>query len=525
MAARSLSRIVRGFTALSMAATVMVACSGSDDTAKKADGTDTRGGTTPTTAPANPDVDLVLTVGDEATAQLDDRFQSYNVEMVEVTGGYFWPPYEAGGAKVYREPIDLSSERLRNLAKALGPVYIRVSGTWANSTYFDAEGTTGGTPPAGYEGVLTAEQWRGVGEFARFLDSEVVTSFAGNTGSRDGAGVWTDTQARLLLEFSQDNDVPVVAAEFFNEPNLNIGVPRDQTADTFARDFEVFRAMVEEVQPDLLIVGPGGSEDVTPMIIDAPIKSREIFERVSPAFDVVSYHFYPKVSERCGNKEQPDVALTEEFLSRVDVDRDFYEALRDEFEPDAPMWITETAEAACGGDRWAATFRDVIRYVDNNGRLARGDGDAVFHNTLAASDYGLLDEDGFVPRPNYWAAVLWHQLMGPTVVAPPAADPKAGLNVYAQCTPGDGDPSVTYAVVNPSPTETRTVATGSGAATVYRLTGDLDGTEANLNGKALTAAENGTVPEMSGEKVTGSIEIAPASVAFVVEPTTSKACA
>lgn len=467
----------------------------------------------------------MLTVGDEVTAQLDDRFQSYNVEMVEVTGGYFWPPYEAGGAKVYREPIDLSSERLRNLAKALGPVYIRVSGTWANSTYFDAEGTTGGTPPAGYEGVLTAEQWRGVGEFARFLDSEVVTSFAGNTGSRDGAGVWTDTQARLLLEFSQDNDVPVVAAEFFNEPNLNIGVPRDQTADTFARDFEVFRAMVEEVQPDLLIVGPGGSEDVTPMIIDAPIKSREIFERVSPAFDVVSYHFYPKVSERCGNKEQPDVALTEEFLSRVDVDRDFYEALRDEFEPDAPMWITETAEAACGGDRWAATFRDVIRYVDNNGRLARGDGDAVFHNTLAASDYGLLDEDGFVPRPNYWAAVLWHQLMGPTVVAPPAADPKAGLNVYAQCTPGDGDPSVTYAVVNPSPTETRTVATGSGAATVYRLTGDLDGTEANLNGKALTAAENGTVPEMSGEKVTGSIEIAPASVAFVVEPTTSKACA
>ena len=43
MAARSLNRIVRGFTALSMAATVMVACSGSDDTAKKADGTDTRG--------------------------------------------------------------------------------------------------------------------------------------------------------------------------------------------------------------------------------------------------------------------------------------------------------------------------------------------------------------------------------------------------------------------------------------------------------------------------------------------------
>jgi len=25
------------------------------------------------------------------------------------------------------------------------------------------------------------------------------------------------------------------------------------------------------------------------------------------------------------------------------------------------------------------------------------------HNTLAASDYGLLDEKTLMPRPNYWA--------------------------------------------------------------------------------------------------------------------------
>ena len=30
--------------------------------------------------------------------KVDDRFQSYNVEMVEVTGGRFWAPYEKGGA-------------------------------------------------------------------------------------------------------------------------------------------------------------------------------------------------------------------------------------------------------------------------------------------------------------------------------------------------------------------------------------------------------------------------------------------
>ncbi|HEV7502073.1 MAG TPA: hypothetical protein VGQ33_18790, partial [Vicinamibacteria bacterium] len=85
---------------------------------------------------------------------VDDRFQSYNVEMVEVTGGRFWKPYGSKAAPKpapsaspstsnapaglspdlfeYRAPIDLGNARLRKLAAALGPAYVRVSGTWAN---------------------------------------------------------------------------------------------------------------------------------------------------------------------------------------------------------------------------------------------------------------------------------------------------------------------------------------------------------------------------------------------------------
>jgi len=36
----------------------------------------------------------------------------------------------------YRRPIDLSNARLRTLAATLGPAYVRVSGTWANTTCF-----------------------------------------------------------------------------------------------------------------------------------------------------------------------------------------------------------------------------------------------------------------------------------------------------------------------------------------------------------------------------------------------------
>ena len=41
----------------------------------------------------------------------------------------------------YRPPIDLTNARLRKLAAALGPAYVRVSGTWANTTYSSAKPT------------------------------------------------------------------------------------------------------------------------------------------------------------------------------------------------------------------------------------------------------------------------------------------------------------------------------------------------------------------------------------------------
>ncbi|HEU4636760.1 MAG TPA: hypothetical protein VFS41_11315, partial [Edaphobacter sp.] len=113
---------------------------------------------------------------------ISPRFQGYNIEMVEVTGGRFWAPYksqkqpaasDAAKASVpsgmdpslyrYRAPIDLLNAKLRRLASALGPAYVRVSGTWANSTYFhDSDSPAPEKPPVGFGTVLTRKQWKGV---------------------------------------------------------------------------------------------------------------------------------------------------------------------------------------------------------------------------------------------------------------------------------------------------------------------------------------------------------------------------
>jgi len=50
-----------------------------------------------------------------------------------------------------RPPIDLSNARLRKLAAALGPAYMRTSGTWANMVYFhDADTPPPATAPNGF---------------------------------------------------------------------------------------------------------------------------------------------------------------------------------------------------------------------------------------------------------------------------------------------------------------------------------------------------------------------------------------
>ena len=194
---------------------------------------------------------------------VDARFQSYNIEMVEVTGGRFWKPYASNAATPpaapaagnqpagidpglfeYRKPIDLSNPRLRKLAAALGPAYLRVSGTWANTTFFqDSDDLPPATPPKGFNGVLTRKQWKGVVDFSKAANAAIVTSFAISPGTRDAAGAWTPEQARQIFDYTKSLSSTIAAAEFMNEPNIAAigGAPKGYDAKAYGRDVAIFR--------------------------------------------------------------------------------------------------------------------------------------------------------------------------------------------------------------------------------------------------------------------------------------------
>jgi hypothetical protein len=478
------------------------------------------------------------------TATVDPRFLSYNVEMVEVTGGRFWAPYKDANTAAapkppdanqpagidpslfqYRNPIDLSNARLRKLAAALGPAYMRVSGTWANSTYFqNSDAPAPAQPPDGYRGVLTRAQWKGVIDLSLAADAPIVTSVAISPGVRNKDGVWTPEQAKALFDYTRKAGGTIAASEFMNEPTIpGAGnAPKDYDAQAFARDAKLFGSFLRKESPKTVYLGPGGTAEGAAGLISPAFKlkllpSEDLLKDTGPIFDAFSYHYYGSVSKRCGGTMNVDKALSPEWLDGTNSVERFYAQLRDKYMPAKSMWLNETAEAACGGDPLAAQFVDTFRFVNQLGTLAQKGVKVVMHNTLSASDYGLLNESTLEPRPDFWAAVLWKRMMGTTVLNP-QAPAGAPVRVYAQCmrnVPG----GVAIVAMNTDAKAKHSIAISSPAER-YTLTSDaLTSNAVSLNGVVLKANEDGSLPALNNQHVdAGTVELDPVSVVFLAVP-------
>jgi hypothetical protein len=397
---------------------------------------------------------------------------------------------------------------------------MRVSGTWANSTYFAENDETPSTPPNGFRAVLGRERWKGVIDFAHAASTEIVTSMATSPGARDAAGRWQSDQARRLFAYTRSVGGRIAAVEFMNEPTLAAmgGAPDGYDAAAYGRDFKAFVAFIRATEPDVMVLGPGSIGETTAAQSSRQsgsdfINTRDLLVASGPGIDAFSYHHYGALSQRCSpGQTTPGAALSEAWLASTDRTLAFYRSLRDEFAPDKPLWLTETAEAACGGNPWASSFLDTFRYLDQLGRLARAGVQVVAHNTLAASDYGLLDEKTLRPRPNYWAALLWRRLMGTTVLD---AGVHNGTHLYAHCRRGVRG-AVTLLAIN---TDRTTAAILRLPVTSERYTlsaDDLQSAEVKLNGAALELSPNDDLPRFAAvTSPPGSIEIGPATITFL----------
>ena len=491
--------------------------------------------------------------------QMNPRLVSYNVEMTEVTGGTFWKAYTdaqidgteqvpppdfskgMGAMHQWYDPIDTTNPRLIKLAKALGSCWVRVSGTWATRTYYDFEGTG---MPEGYNNHLRKEQWINLLNFVKTVNGKLMISVANCDGLHSHDEPWNPSQAEKIFALSKEYGCPIEAVEFVNEPNMltMTGFPKDYTAADFRRDQDIFHKWLRENYPECLVVGPSDT-DPGAMAVDAwgnphpwannssmdtagiaaimaYCSTAELMDGCTEKLDVFSYHYYNGISERMAPMmpsafTPAEGALSEAYLGTAGHTCRCFTSYRDRYCPGGEMWVTESGDAGAGGHTWASTYLEVPRLLNELGEFSTITNGVIFHNTLASSDYGWLKHGTFLPRPSYFAVLLWKQLMGSTVYDAAEAR-REGAHVYAH-NRADGKDGIAYLVINNSWTEATTVAL-PGKAEVYMLTGNgkMRSRSMLLNGKELALDENDSLPEMCGVTMEGNIEIAPGSCTFIV---------
>ena len=491
---------------------------------------------------------------------MNPRLVSYNIEMTEVTGGTFWKAYtEAqidgtepvpapdlskgmGAMHQWYDPIDTTNPRLIKLAKELGSCWVRVSGTWATKTYYDFDNTG---MPEGYFNHLRKQQWLNLLDFVKAVGGKLMISVANCDGLHSHDEPWNPSQAKLIFDLSREHGCPIEAVEFVNEPNMLqvTGFPKDYTAADFRRDQDIFHKWVRENYPECTVVGPsdtdpgamqvdaygnphpwaqqtGGLDAAGIAAVMAYCSTAELMDGCTEPLDVFSYHIYNGISERMAAMmpsafTPAEGALSEQYLGMAGHTARCFTSYRDRYCPEGEMWVTESGDAGAGGHTWASTYLEVPRLLNELGEFATVTNGVIFHNTLASSDYGWLKHGSFVPRPSYFAALLWKRLMGSTVYA--SGEPiREGAHVFAHSR-ADGKEGVAYLVINNSRTETTTAQLPK-AAEVYALTGK-DGLRSRtmlLGSTELVLGEDDALPALTPELKEGTVEVAPGGCTFIV---------
>lgn len=172
----------------------------------------------------------------------------------------------------------------------------------------------------------------------------------------------------------------------------------------------------------------------------------------------------------------------------------------------------KTAETACGGNPWAATYLDCFRYLEQLGRLAKKNVQVVMHNTLARSEYALLDHDTHNPRPNYWVALLWNKLMGMQVYN--SVNLINGVDIFVHNLKGKHKGRAVL-ILNTTDKISSIQIPSNGK--FYLFTADeLSTKTVILNGKELKLTDKNELPTIRGEKISsGLFQIPSKSILFL----------
>ncbi|NXP76627.1 HPSE Heparanase, partial [Ramphastos sulfuratus] len=389
----------------------------------------------------------------------------------EVSPAFLSLTLDASLARDPRYVALLSNAKLRALASALAPGFLRFGGTETDFLIFDPykdstleektlwelqaqQGACGSQPAfAAHERLLLAQwpsqerlllaehQWRkhkNTTITGNTLD--ILHSFANCSGlqlifglnallRRDGLQ-WDSSNARALLGYCSSRSYNI-SWELGNEPNSfrkKSGIYID--GHQLGQDFLHLRHLLSNysLYKQAKLYGPdvGQPRKHTQKLLRSFLKSG------GKAIDAVTWHHY-YVNGRSATRK--------DFLSPKVLDT-FATAVQQVLEivggtvPGKKVWLGETSSAYGGGaPKLSNTYVAGFMWLDKLGLSARQGIDVVMRQVFfGAGTYHLVDAN-FEPLPDYWLSLLYKKLVGTKVlkVGLVGADERK-LRVYLHCT-------------------------------------------------------------------------------------------
>jgi len=260
-------------------------------------------------------------------------------------------------------------------------------------------------------------------------------------------------------------------------------------------------------------------------IIGEPFPIMKSFLKKLKDADVVSWHYYPTQSFRCPvavRRARPFTFLDPKNLEEFNKQNSKVMKLKESYSPLSEIWMTETGNAQCGGQPGVSDrFIAGLWWLDQLGSAAKNNNKVVVRQTLAGSDYGLINDKTLEPNPDYWNSLLWKKLIGNKVLLAEKNKKNHSLRVYAHCT--KNKTSVTLLVINLNRNKEINFTFDESLGDkkeVYLLTSN-DPTSKNvfLNSKRLQLTKNKTLPKILPANSHEKEQILPpTSYAFIVFP-------
>ncbi|KAG8367474.1 hypothetical protein BUALT_Bualt16G0075800 [Buddleja alternifolia] len=453
--------------------------------------------------------------------------------------------------------LDLKNVIFLNAVKAFSPLKIRLGGTLQDKLVYQTVDKQQPCLPFakdasklfGFsEGCLPLDRWDELNSF--FNESGALVIFGLNAlygkwihPNNTATAPWNSSNAESLIRYTLKKGYNIYGWELGNELSgrgVGVGISVDPYASATIALHDLIQNIYKGVDTKPHIIAPGGFFDSNWF--------QQYLAKTVGSLNAITHHIY---NLGPGSDEHLiDRILNPSILdSGADVFKNLQNILKSS-PNSAAAWVGESGGAYNSGrNKVTNAFVFSFWYLDQLGLASTYDTKTYCRQTLIGGNYGLLNTTTFVPNPDYYSALLWHRLMGRSVLSTHFTGSRT-IRAYAHCAKQsqgitllliniDGNTTVHAKVdfngtlmllhkhrhhkhhrskVIPSPHHIEQVS--ETVREEYHLTpmdGNIQSQTVLLNGKALTVNSSGLIPALEPVMVNTSepITVAPYSIVFV----------